>query len=214
VTTDIAGGVDNARNLVVESGGTILVTGTITMNGDAALENFGAARYTANGVIDLSLDTDGKVAIAGRSVGDALALQAGKLLIAGSTRVNGNRVFALMRLNTDGSVDNTFGTQGLTTTAFSTGGDFGRAIALQADGKILVSGQSSNQSNPNFAVARYSANGAPDLTFDDDGRFSVDFFGAGDSAESVAVQADGRIVLSGFAENGNQVRFGLARIQP
>jgi uncharacterized delta-60 repeat protein len=214
VTTDIAGGVDIARNLVVESGGTILVTGTITMNGDSALENFGAARYTANGVIDTSLDTDGKVAIAGRSVGDALALQAGKLLIAGNTVVNGDRVFALMRLNSNGSVDNTFGTQGLATTAFSTGDDFGRGIALQADGKILVSGQSSNQSNPNFAVARYSANGAPDLTFDNDGRFSVDFFGAGDSAESVAVQADGRIVLSGFAENGNQVRFGLARIQP
>ena len=120
MTTDIAGGVDIARNVVVESGGTILVTGTITMNGDSALENFGAARYTADGVIDTSLDTDGKVAIAGRSVGDALALQAGKLLVAGSTRVTGDRVFALMRLNTNGSVDTSFGTQGLTTTAFTT----------------------------------------------------------------------------------------------
>jgi uncharacterized delta-60 repeat protein len=214
VTTDIAGGVDNARNIIVESSGTILVTGTITMNGTGVLENFGAARYSANGVLDTTLDTDGKVAIANRSVGDALALQAGKLLIAGNTVVNGDRVFAVMRLNRNGSVDNSFGTQGLTTTAFSTGDDFGRSIALQADGKILVSGQSSNQSNPNFAVARYSANGAPDLTFDGDGQFTVDFFGAGDSAESVAVQADGRIVLSGFAVNGNLVRFGLARVQP
>lgn len=214
VTTDIAAGVDIPRNIVIESGGTILVTGTITMNGDSSLENFGAARYTANGVIDTSLDTDGKLAIEDRSVGDALALQAGKLLVAGNTVVNGDRVFAIMRLNSNGSVDSSFGTQGLTTTAFSTGDDFGRGIALQADGKILVSGQSSNQSNPDFAVARYSANGAPDLTFDDDGRFTVDFFGAGDSAESVAVQSDGRVVLSGFAVNGNLVRFGLARIQP
>jgi uncharacterized delta-60 repeat protein len=185
------------------------------MNGDSILENLGAARYSANGVLDTSLDTDGKLAIAGRSVGDALALQTGgKILVAGNTVVAGDRVFAIMRLNSNGSVDSSFGTQGLTTTAFSTGDDFGRGIALQADGKILVSGQSSNQSNPDFAVARYSANGAPDLTFDVDGKFTVDFFGAGDSAESVAVLADGRIVLSGFAVNGNLVRFGLARIQP
>ena len=63
-------------------------------------------------------------------------------------------------------------------------------------------------------MARYSANGAPDLSFDGDGKFTVDFFGGVDSAESVAVQADGRIVLSGFAVNGNLVRFGLARILP
>jgi hypothetical protein len=50
--------------------------------------------------------------------------------------------------------------------------------------------------------------------FDTDGRFRVDFFGASDSAENLAVQADGKIVLGGFAVNGTSTRYGLARINP
>jgi uncharacterized delta-60 repeat protein len=215
VTTDITGGVDNGRNIAIESGGTILVTGTITLAGDVVLENLGAARYTANGVLDNSLDVDGKLVIAGRSLGDGLALQPdGKLLVAGSMPVGGVRQFAVMRLLVNGAQDPSFGTAGLATVGFSTNSDFGRSVALQADGKVLVSGQASNGSNPDFALARFSANGVLDTSFDGDGKFTVDFFGSGDGAENIAVQTDGKIVLGGFAANGFAVRFALARVAP
>ncbi|MEO8061917.1 MAG: Calx-beta domain-containing protein [Pseudomonadota bacterium] len=214
VVTDIVGGTDLGRNVVIDSSGKILVSGAITLANEPFLEHMGIARYDSNGVPDNSFDVDGKLSVLSRSLGEALAMQGDKILIAGSTPVSGKRQFGLMRLNTNGSVDSTFGSGGLTTTQFSTLGDFGRAIALQADGKILVSGQASNELQPDFALARYSANGAPDLTFDGDGKMTVDFFGKGDSAESVAVQADGRIVLGGFVSNITSLDYGLARIVP
>jgi uncharacterized delta-60 repeat protein len=162
---------------------------------------------------DNSFDVDGRLAIPGLLVGEALALQVdGKLLLAGSSNVGGAKQFALMRLSGNGAADGSFGTAGLSTAAFSTQDDFGRGIALQADGKILVSGQSSNRANPDFALARFDTAGVLDVSFDTDGKFTLDFFGAGDSAENVAVQADGRIVLGGFAVNGTRVNYGLARV--
>jgi uncharacterized delta-60 repeat protein len=87
------------------------------------------------------------------------------------------------------------------------------AVTLQANGKFIVAGRSSSQTNSNFAVARYDANGALDTTFSTDGKLTVDFFGFTDIAESVAVQADGRIVLGGLAR-GDVDGYGIARIVP
>ena len=96
--------------------------------------------------------------------------------------------------------------------AFSTLSDFVRAVALQADGKIVVAGQSDGQgSNPDFAVARYNADGSLDAAFGSGGKLTVDFFGASDGAESVAVQPDGKIVLGGFARNGSRTGDALVR---
>ena len=213
VSTDIAGGVDLPRNVLLQANGAILVSGAITLNGSPVLENAGVARYTAGGLPDNSFDADGKLAIPNLLVGEALALQVdGKILLAGSANAGGAKQFALLRLSGSGAMDGSFGTAGLSTVAFSSQDDFGRGIALQADGKILVSGQSSNRANPDFALARFDTAGVLDASFDTDGKLTVDFFGAGDSAENVAVQADGKIVLGGFAVNGSRVNYGLARV--
>ena len=65
----------------------------------------------------------------------------------------------------------------------------------------------------NFALARYDSNGALDTGFANAGKLTVDFFGFTDLAESVAVQADGKIVLGGLARN-NVDGYGVARITP
>jgi uncharacterized delta-60 repeat protein len=216
VNTDIAGGVDIAKNVIIESGGTILVTGTITM-GSPVLGHAGLARYSATGVLDASLGTNGTLSIPGISLGDGLALQAdGRILVAGNAIVNFDTHFAVMRLLTSGAADPSFGSGGLATAGFTVNDDYGRDVTLDGAGRILVSGQSSNLVNSaaDFAVARFTTAGVLDATFDDDGLFTVDFFGGGDSAENVAVQPDGRIVLGGFAANGTAVRYGLARINP
>ena len=217
VNTDIADHVDIAKNVVIESGGGILVTGTITMGSSSALEHTGIARYTSAGVLNPSMGTDGTRAIADLSLGEGLAVQAdGRILVAGHSVVSGDRRFSVMRLATDGAPDSSFGSAGLATVAFSTEDDFGRDVALDAQGRILVSGQSSNRVNAaaDFAVARFTTAGVLDTSFDGDGRFTVDFFDSGDSAENVLVQPDGRVLLGGFAQNGSAVRYGLARFAP
>jgi len=121
--------------------------------------------------------------------------------------------FALMRLNADGSPDTSFGSTGTVTTAVSNERDAAQAVALQADGKIIVAGHTSNI-NTNFAVARYNIDGTLDTGFGNGlGVLTVDFFGFTDIAESVAVQPDGKIVLGGVARN-NVDGYGLVRILP
>jgi len=215
VNTDIAGGLDIAKNVQLESGGTLLVTGTITIGTSSLLGNTGLARYSTAGELDGSLDRDGKLSIDGRSLGEALAVQGdGRILIAGNVLEGGETIFGVMRLQASGEPDDSFGGRGLATAAFSTQDDYGRGIALDAQGRILVSGQASNLANPDFAVARFLPVGVLDSTFDTDGKFTVDFFGGADSAENIAVQAKGGIVLGGFAANGTQVHYGLARVIP
>ncbi len=87
-------------------------------------------------------------------------------------------------------------------------------MLVQADGRIVVAGQSSNRINPDFAVARFAANGAPDASFGSGGKLTIDFFGSFDGAESVVVQPDGKIVVGGFATNGSRTGYGLVRILP
>ena len=220
LTTDIAGGIDIAHNVIVLQGtGAILVSGAGTTAGDAGLDHAGLARYDTNGVLDASFGSGGKLALIDKRVGEELALQSdGKILLAGSVDIGifpaRASQFALMRLAANGSPDNSFGTAGLVTTPFSTLDDVGRAVALQADGRILVAGRSSNKSNPDFAVARYAANGTLDGSFGSGGKLTIDFFGSFDGAENVVVQPDGKIVLGGFARNGTRTGYGLVRVLP
>jgi uncharacterized delta-60 repeat protein len=215
VNTDIAGHIDIARNVVIEGDGGILVTGPITTDASSALEHTGLARYTPAGALDDSLGPDGTLSLANQSLGDGLAVQSDRrILVAGNAAVAGDIHFAVMRLERDGSPDVGFGTLGLATAGFTTQDDFGRDVAVDSAGRILVSGEASNRANPDFAVARFTPAGVLDAAFDDDGKFTVDFFGSFDGAENVAVQPDGRILLGGFATNGNATRHGLARFVP
>src|SRR5262249_28645254 len=93
-----------------------------------------------------------------------------------------------------GALDLTFGasSNGKVFTDFG-GVDEGFGMALQDDGKIVVAGTAFNSADEgNFALARYLANGAPDLNFGTAGKVVTDFF-ADDQAYSVAIQNDGKI---------------------
>ena len=91
--------------------------------------------------------------------GDAMALQPdGKILIVGSTGqlLPDNNDWALWRFNADGNIDNTFGTDGVTTTEFFGNADEALGIALYQD-KIIVAGKTRNATNYlDFAVAEYN----------------------------------------------------------
>ena len=215
VTTDIASGTDIAQNVVLQANGAILVSGVLTIGNSSDLANTGLARYNPNGSLDTTFATAGKLTLPNLRLDEAMTLQGdGKIVIAGSVVVAASRQFGVMRLDSNGSPDSGFGAGGLATTAFSTQDDFGRAVAVQADGRIVVAGQSSNRSNPDFAVARFAANGTLDPSFGTAGKLTIDFFGSFDGAENVVMQPDGRIVIGGFARNGTRTGYGLARVNP
>jgi uncharacterized delta-60 repeat protein len=217
VATDIGLHANSARNIVLQPNGAIVVSGK-PVGSSADVLHTDMARYDRNGNLDASFGVGGKLTLAGRLVGEGLALQSdGKFVLVGSVNVGSGATastdFALMRLNTDGSPDTTFGTAGTVTTAISNERDAALAVALQADGRIVVAGHTSNI-NANFAVARYNTNGALDTSFGNGtGVLTVDFFRFTDSAESVLVQPDGKIVLGGVVEDKVD-GYGLARINP
>ncbi|WP_406835353.1 calcium-binding protein [Streptomyces sp. AHU1] len=162
------------------------------------------------GGLDPAFSGDGKVltGIAADDHADDVAVQPdGKIVSVGSS-VDDTATesdFALTRHNPDGTPDTGFGTGGTVTTAVNNMGSNlqwseAHAVALQADGKIVVVGSSWREYENCcwFVVARYNPDGTLDDTFSGDGRVFADFDGPTE-ARDVAVDPSGRIVAAGYA---------------
>jgi uncharacterized delta-60 repeat protein/uncharacterized repeat protein (TIGR01451 family) len=93
------------------------------------------------------------------------------------------------------------------TTAFGDGSAVARGIALQADGEIVAAGNT----DIDFALARYNADGSLDPSFGSGGRVTTDFAGGSDIASDLVLQAGGKIVVAGTAVVGSSEDFALAR---
>ena len=202
-TTNL-GGNDYGFSLMIQADGKILVAGDST--GDVAL-----VRYNTDGSLDPTFSNDGKLTtnLGGIERGIDVVIQAdGKILVAGSN----NSDFALIRYNTDGSLDAAFGSGGTLTTDFG-GADYGSSVALQSDGKILVSGLVINNANYDFALARYNSDGSLDPSFNFDGLLTTDFGGT-EVGLSLVVQADGKILIAGKSDADGSNDFALARYNP
>src|SRR5205823_2792643 len=123
---------------------------------------------------------------------DSVAVQAdGKIVVGGYSWNGSNYDFAVVRYNGNGSLDASLDGDGKVTTDLGGSNDYAYAVAVQADGKIVVAGYSANGGNQDFAVVRYNADGSLDPTFDGDGKVTTDLGSLGDEALGVAIQADG-----------------------
>ncbi|MFC4453900.1 hypothetical protein [Deinococcus sonorensis] len=112
-----------------------------------------------------------------------------------------------------GSLDTTFGTQGIAVTPVGAGEDVPYAMAVQPDGKIVVAGRVAGTVSDDFGVVRYTRDGALDPTFGAGGKVLIDFEGRSDIARAVALQPDGKIVVAGNATTGaGEERFAVARL--
>ncbi len=175
--------------------------------------NCALARYTAEGVLDTTFDGDGEKIFDISGHPDALyglAIQSdGKILAAGYSNDGNDADFVLARLSgTNGALDATFGTNGVTTTNIAGGSDQALSVAIQSDGKLVVVG---NAENGDFNIVRYNADGSLDATFDTDGIATTDFNNAEDHATSVTIQSNGKIVVAGYVYDGGDYDFALAR---
>ncbi|HEX5152310.1 MAG TPA: T9SS type A sorting domain-containing protein [Parafilimonas sp.] len=162
------------------------------------------------GSLDMSFDNDGKVTTHFQLYNDAISkatvIQSdGKIIVAGYSYNNSSKHdFTVARYNTNGTIDNSFGANGIVITAISSNDDEANAVALQGDGKIVVAGYSAKSSSDlDFAVVRYNVNGTPDNTFGINGIVSTALGSDWDVINSIAIQQDGKIVAAGYTYNGN-----------
>jgi uncharacterized delta-60 repeat protein len=218
VATLNIGARDFAYAAALQADGSIVVAGEV---GDDTADpsDVGVARFTSAGVPDSTFGTDGAVRLDYSGIdesdeAESIAVQAdGKIVLAGFVLSGVTLDYMVARLHTDGTRDTTFGNGGHVITPFGAGQDFGRAVAIQSDGAIVVAGSASSGTVTDFGLARYLASGTLDTSFDGDGLLNVDFFGGADGAEAVTIQPDGRIVAAGVARNGTANVVGILRLQ-
>ena len=218
VSTALGGGDDRGNSVAVQSDGKIVVAGS-SYDGSSNID-FALVRYNPNGSLDPSFNGTGKVTTAignGDDYGSSVAVAPdGKIIVAGSS-YNGssNADFALVRYNSNGSLDPSFNGNGKVTTAIGNGGDVGNSVAVQPDGKIVVGGSSLNGSTPHFALVRYNPNGSLDLSFNGTGKVTTAIGNSSSEGRSLAVQPDGKIIVAGYSYNGgNYEDFALVRYNP
>jgi uncharacterized delta-60 repeat protein len=209
---------DEGRAAELQPDGKIVVAGTSFFVGPGQTpgQDVIVARYDTHGSLDPSFGSDGKVATSigsDFSRGHDLALQPdGKIIVAGivyfGADPNTDVDFGLARYAPDGSLDPDFGTGGMLTTDLGSTFDYGQAVALQPDGKIIVAGATVVAGfGLSWALVRYNADGSLDGSFGSEGKAVSSVIG---SIAAVDVQSDGRIVAVGDAFGD----LGLVRYNP
>jgi uncharacterized delta-60 repeat protein len=178
---------------------------------------FALARFGVGGALDPMFGGgDGRVVTpitSGADIIDALAIQADqKIVVAGQVGGSGGR-YGLARYLSDGTLDTSFGGDGIVTTNLTTSWDHAWGLAIQPDEKIVAVGASGFRGGA-FSALRYNPDGTLDSTFSDDGKVITNFTAGDDWAWDVALQPDGKIVVSGVAgRSRSDKRIALVRYE-
>jgi uncharacterized delta-60 repeat protein len=201
--TDVQQAADETLAIAIQTDGKIIAVGNVQ-----SPRSFLISRHNPDGSLDISFGNAGKVITnfsAGSSSANAVAIQSdGKIVVAGYA----GELFALARYNSDGTLDQNFGSAGLVTARFEPDRldtlSLPSSVAIQSDGEIVIAGDSFVL-NPlardyaldcNFGIARYNSDGSQDETFGIAGIVISDF-GSFDRARALAIQSDGKLVVAG-----------------
>ncbi|HET7269614.1 MAG TPA: Ig-like domain-containing protein [Rubrobacter sp.] len=231
VVFDVFGGVDDsAQAVAIQPDGKIVLAGSWC--GFAAQCNtstFALARFNPDGSLDKVFGSGGRTLVTfpnGRAGASDVAIQPDGKIVAAGWRNDDDGVddadFAVVRLEPDGDLDPSFSGDGKVMTTFG-GSDYGEAVAIQADGKIVVAGSNESSGDEDFALARYNVNGSLDTSFHGDGKVNTGFGSDSEGAMAVAIQTNAapgdhrtRIVVGGTTDDDNcpldcDYDFALAR---
>jgi uncharacterized delta-60 repeat protein len=188
-------GYDYGTSCVIQPDGKIIAAGGVK-NGTTQFDS-GVLRLNPNGTLDNTFGSNGEVIvdISANDRANSVALQPdGKIVVAG----NNSDDFCVMRLDASGNPDNGFNTNGKRVIDFGSG-DECLKVLLQNDGKILLIGRGIISFANKICVARLNSDGSLDNTFDGDGIATYSVSGVADLGLSGAVQADGKIIVTGFS---------------
>lgn len=214
VTTDFSGGPDSLMSVAFQSDGKIVVSGQAY--NDVTGYDFAMARYTTSGVLDPTFNGSGKTTtdfLQPSDVTSAAIQNDGKTILAGVVG-HGNYMLALARLNRDGTVDSTFGVNGVVQTSLTTGWQVYNDVALQADGKIVAVGAAIFDGDYDLIAVRYNSDGSLDSSFGQPLGYARINIQAADLSYSVAIQPDGKILIGGLDDYFGDSDGVIARLNP
>jgi uncharacterized delta-60 repeat protein len=211
VVTDIGSGDDYGYGVVVDSQDRVVVAGQSDNSGDI---DFAVVRYTSAGVLDATFGTGGKVttAIGSTDGGQGVVVDSqDRIVVAGYSFNSGKSDFAVARYTSAGELDTSFSADGIVVTDIGSGDDYGRAVAVDSQDRVVVAGASHNGSDNDFAVVRYTSAGELDTSFSADGIVTTAIGSASDYGYGVVVDSDDRVVVAGVSSNGSDLDFAVVR---
>ena len=175
---------------------------TFGIGGKMTTQLFATGGYERPDPRAIAVQRDGKIVVAGKYLGVV-------------------EDFMVLRYNADGTLDTDFGSNGVALTDFFGQVDEAGGVVIQGDGKIVAGGfavvglNPMGETNSAFALARYNSDGSLDPTFGVGGKVTTDFLDNLDQGTGVLLQADGKIILSGWVtqgpNDGTTYDFAVAR---
>ena len=176
-------------------------------------------RCNSDGSVDSTFGKGGVTTYKSRAkenqdIGFGVALQPdAKIVVVGSTYNGKNHEAMLLRCNSDGSLDSSFGKGGIVTHSGLSNADiWGRGVAIQPDGKIVMVGVSNTAKKCDVLTVRYNADGSLDKAFGEDGVAPSSCPPGGhDWGRSIAIQPDGKIIVAGNTRSGENRNALLLR---
>jgi uncharacterized delta-60 repeat protein len=204
-------GDDRGRCVAVQNDGKIVLGGysyPVSENNSW----FTAVRLTTDGQLDTTYNTDGKViakvasSFGNDTVHDMIMQPDDKILMVAESYIGSSQDIGVVRFTTDGELDTTFSGDGKFNTSMVGTTDYPRAITLQTDGKILISGSYFTTPQRNLALLRLTSAGELDTTFSQDGK--ANYIVPGNNGVSVGkmkMQSTGQILICGSIFNNYMV---------
>jgi len=185
------------------------------MNSNGSNWNLTLARYNTDGTLDSSFGTGGisiNQSLSNGTIAWSIFIQQdGKIISSGMFFDGTFQNFAVFRYNSDGSLDTSFGTSGQSIIHVGSGHDFAVCMTQQNDGKILLGGYTSINSDLDIALVRFNSNGLLDSSFGNNGIVLTAISSSTDVATSIAIQSDGKIVLAGYTVEGVNTNIAVLR---
>ncbi len=213
---------DYSMSILIDRNGKVYVTGwsfnyydtagyVIRLNEDGSIDSsFGNSLgrdINEDGVNDNGVVIDNIVGSSGGS-GISIAIDgSGKVYVTGDSYNGSNSDAYVIRLNEDGSMDGSFGSGGkviLSSIAGGNGVDYGSSVAIDGNGKVYVTGFSSNGSNDDAFVIRLNSDGSVDSGFGSGGKVVLHNITGGngrDICNSMVIDVNGKVYITGYSDN-------------
>lgn len=203
---------DVAEAISIQQDGKILIAGysndqfaVLRLNIDGSIDtDFGVNGWAINEfegalsyIMDIEIQGDGKIVQAGFLINSYQPIE-----------------MAASRLNEDGTIDTTFGTNGKVRFNIGEGNDFVSGVALQDDGKIILGGHkwiSNEELRHDFALVRLNADGSHDTSYGESGVATAQIVDGANYTSAIVIQEDQKVVLAGSTDKAQDYRLGLVR---
>lgn len=204
---------DIAETVSIQNDGKILVGGYTD-------SNFTVARFNIDGTLDTTFGINGwaitEFDAAVSYVKDMAIQNDGKIVLAGFAISSALYKMAAARLNSDGSLDNSFGTNGKVIFNIGYGNDFAEGVVIQDDGKIVLGGHkwiSNFELKYDLAAVRLNEDGSFDTTYGDNGVTTARIVDGSNYSDNMLIQADGKVIIVGHTILDGEYNLAMVRFE-